>query len=130
MDNPDNPMARPLSRAEEERLYGDDVADAQRADFAIERTLDVIKNGIDELEVGEYGRERDLLGQVLKLAAGRRDADVVASAVNELLAEIVKNRDSDYWDAVDEQARRLRDAWHLSNSIASVACGLSIRSKA
>ena len=129
-DNPDNPMARPLSRAEEERLYGDDVADAQRADFAIERTLDVIKNGIDELEVGEYGRERDLLGQVLKLAAGRRDADVVASAVNELLAEIVKNRDSDYWDAVDEQARRLRDAWHLSNSIASVACGLSIRSKA
>ena len=129
MDNPDNPMARPLSRAEEERLYGDDVADAQRADFAIERTLDVIKNGIDELEVGEYGRERDLLGQVLKLAAGRRDADVVASAVNELLAEIVKNRDSDYWDAVDEQARRLRDAWHLSNSIAATACGLSIRSK-
>ena len=129
-DNPDNPMARPLSRAEEERLYGDDVADAQRADFAIERTLDVIKNGIDELEVGEYGRERDLIVQVLKLAAGRRDADVVASAVNELLAEIVKNRDSDYWDAVDEQARRLRDAWHLSNSIASVACGLSIRSKA
>ena len=126
MDNPDNPMARPLSRAEEERLYGgeeDRIA-------AIERTLDVIKNGIDELEVGEYGRERDLLGQVLKLAAGRRDADVVASAVNELLAEIVKNRDSDYWDAVDEQARRLRDAWHLSNSIASVACGLSIRSKA
>lgn len=130
MDNPDNPMARPLSRAEEERLYGDDVADAQRADFAIERTLDVIKNGIDDLEVGEYGRERDLIVQVLKLAAGRRDADVVASAVNELLAEIVKNRDSDYWDAVDEQARRLRDAWHLSNSIASVACGLSIRSKA
>ena len=23
MDNPDNPMARPLSRAEEERLFGD-----------------------------------------------------------------------------------------------------------
>ena len=130
MDNPDNPMARPLSRAEEERLYGDDVADAQRADFAIERTLDVIKNGIDELEVGEYGRERDLIVQVLKLAAGRRDADVVASAVNELLAEIVKNRDADYWDAVDEQARRLRDVWHLSNSIAATACGLSIRSKA
>lgn len=130
MDNPDNPMARPLSRAEEERLYGDDVADAQRADFAIERTLDVIKNGIDELEVGEYGRERDLLGQVLKLAAGRRDADVVASAVNELLAEIVKNRDADYWNAVDEQARRLRDVWHLSNSIASMACGLSIKEQA
>ena len=129
-DNPDNPMARPLSRAEEERLYGDDVADAQRADFAIERTLNVIKSGVDELEVGEYGRERDLLGQVLKLAAGRRDADVVASAVNELLAEIVKNRDADYWDAVDEQARRLRDVWHLSNSIAATACGLSIRSKA
>jgi len=130
MDNPDNPMARPLSRAEEERLYGDDVADAQRADFAIERTLDVIKSGIDELEVGEYGRERDLLGQVLKLAAGRRDADVVASAVNELLAEIVKNRDADYWNAVDEQARRLRDVWHLSNSIASMACGLSIKEQA
>jgi len=130
MDNPDNPMARPLSRDEEERLYGDDVADAQRADFAIERTLDVIKSGIDELEVGEYGRERDLLGQVLKLAAGRRDADVVASAVNELLAEIVKNRDADYWNAVDEQARRLRDVWHLSNSIASMACGLSIKEQA
>ena len=130
MDNPDNPMARPLSRDEEERLYGDDVADAQRADFAIERTLDVIKNGIDELEVGEYGRERDLLGQVLKLAAGRRDAEVVASAVNELLAEIVKNRDADYWNAVDEQARRLRDVWHLSNSIASMACGLSIKEQA
>ena len=134
MDNPDNPMARPLSRDEEERLYGDDVADAQRADFASERTLDVIKSGIDaafdELEIGEYGRERDLIVQVLKLAAGRRDADVVASVVNELLAEIVKNRDSDYWDAVDEQARRLRDAWHLSNSIAATACGLSIRSKA
>jgi len=130
MDNPDNPMARPLSRDEEERLYGDDVADAQRADFAIERTLGVIKSGIDELEVGEYGRERDLLGQVLKLAAGRRDADVVASAVNELLAEIVKNRDADYWNAVDEQARRLRDVWHLSNSIASMACGLSIKEQA
>ena len=133
-DNPDNPMARPLSRAEEERLYGDDVADAQRADFAIERTLNVIKSGIDaafdELEIGEYGRERDLIVQVLKLAAGRRDADVVASAVNELLAEIVKNRDADYWDAVDEQARRLRDVWHLSNSIASMACGLSIKEQA
>ena len=129
-DNPDNPMARPLSRAEEERLYGDDVADAQRADFAIERTLNVIKSGIDELEVGEYGRERDLLGQVLKLAAGRRDADVVASAVNELLAEIVKNRDADYWNAIDERARRINAAWSTSNSIASMACGLSIRSTA
>ena len=129
-DNPDNPMARPLSRAEEERLYGDDVADAQRADFAIERTLDVIKNGIDELEVGEYGRERDLLGQVLKLAAGRRDADVVASAVNELLSEVVKNRDPYYWAAEDERRRRINDAWRLSNNLASMACGLSIRSKA
>ena len=130
MDNPDNPMARPLSRAEEERLYG---GEEDRA-AAIERTLNVIKNGVDaafdELEIGEYGRERDLIVQVLKLAAGRRDADVVASAVNELLAEIVKNRDADYWDAVDEQARRLRDVWHLSNSIAATACGLSIRSKA
>ena len=130
MDNPDNPMARPLSRAEEERLYGDDVADAQRADFAIERTLNVIKSGIDELEVGEYGRERDLLGQVLKLAAGRRDADVVASAVNELLSEVVKNRDPYYWAAEDERRRRINDAWRLSNNLASMACGLSIRSKA
>jgi len=129
-DNPDNPMARPLSRAEEERLYGDDVADAQRADFAIERTLNVIKSGIDELEVGEYGRERDLLGQVLKLAAGRRDADVVASAVNELLSEVVKNRDPYYWAAEDERRRRINDAWRLSNNLASMACGLSIRSKA
>ena len=128
--NIDNPMARPLSPAEEDKFYGLDG----KAREVAERTLDAIKSGSDavfaDLEVGEYGRERDLLGQVLKLAAGRRDADVVASAVNELLAEIVKNRDSDYWDAVDEQARRLRDAWHLSNSIASVACGLSIRSKA
>ena len=130
MDNPDNPMARPLSRAEEERLYGDDVADAQRADFAIERTLNVIKSGVDELEVGEYGRERDLLGQVLKLAAGRRDADVVASAVNELLSEVVKNRDPYYWAAEDERRRRINDAWRLSNNLASMACGLSIRSKA
>ena len=129
-DNPDNPMARPLSRAEEERLYGDDVADAQRADFAIERTLNVIKSGVDELEVGEYGRERDLLGQVLKLAAGRRDADVVASAVNELLSEVVKNRDPYYWAAEDERRRRINDAWRLSNNLASMACGLSIRSKA
>ena len=128
--NIDNPMARPLSRAEEERLYGDDVADAQRADFAIERTLNVIKSGIDELEVGEYGRERDLLGQVLKLAAGRRDADVVASAVNELLSEVVKNRDPYYWAAEDERRRRINDAWRLSNNLASMACGLSIRSKA
>ena len=129
-DNPDNPMARPLSRAEEERLYGDDVADAQRADFAIERTLNVIKSGVDELEVGEYGRERDLLGQVLKLAAGRRDADVVASAVNELLSEVVNNRDPYYWAAEDERRRRINDAWRLSNNLASMACGLSIRSKA
>ena len=128
--NIDNPMARPLSRAEEERLYGDDVADAQRADFAIERTLNVIKSGVDELEVGEYGRERDLLGQVLKLAAGRRDADVVASAVNELLSEVVKNRDPYYWAAEDERRRRINDAWRLSNNLASMACGLSIRSKA
>lgn len=103
-------------------------------EHAIERTLNVIKSGIDaafdELEIGEYGRERDLIVQVLKLAAGRRDADVVASAVNELLAEIVKNRDADYWNAVDEQARRLRDVWHLSNSIASMACGLSIKEQA
>ena len=122
------------SRAEFE-MAADDECEVEHAhEHAIERTLDVIKSDIDaafdELEIGEYGRERDLIVQVLKLAAGRRDADVVASAVNELLAEIVKNRDADYWNAVDEQARRLRDVWHLSNSIASVACGLSIRSKA
>ena len=103
-------------------------------EHAIERTLNVIKSGIDaafdELEIGEYGRERDLLGQVLKLAAGRRDADVVASAVNELLSEVVKNRDPYYWAAEDERRRRINDAWRLSNNLASMACGLSIRSKA
>lgn len=132
--NIDNPMARPMSRAEEIRLYGDEQAAMRARAFATDRTLEVLRENGDgafaDLEVGEYGRERDLLGQVLKLAAGRRDADVVASAVNELLAEIVKNRDPDYWDAIDERARRINAAWSTSNSIASMACGLSIRSKA
>lgn len=134
MDNPDNPMARPLSRAEEDRFYGDEQAAMCARAFATERTLEVLRENGDgafaDLEVGEYGRERDLLGQVLKLAAGRRDADVVASAVNELLAEIVKNRDADYWDAIDEHARRINVAWHLSNSLASMACGLNVRGAA
>lgn len=130
----DNPMARPLSRAEEDRFYGDEQAAMRARAFATDRTLEVLRENGDgafaNLKVGEYGRERDLLGQVLKLAAGRRDADVVASAVNELLAEIVKNRDPDYWDAIDDRARRINAAWHLSNSIASMACRLNIRSKA
>ena len=133
-DNPDNPMARPLSRAEEERLYGDDVADAQRADFAIERTLDVIKNGFDaafdELEIGEYDKEAALIVQALKLAATGRDDAVIAAAVQQLLHQVISNRDPKFWDEVDERARRISQSWREVNNVARMAAGLSIRSKA
>ena len=130
MDNPDNPMARPLSRAEEDRLYG---GEEDRA-AAIERTLDAIKRGsdavFDELEIGQYENEAALIVLALQLAANDRDDAVIAAAVKELLACVAKNRDASFWREADERTRRIRDAWHLSNSIASMACGLNIRSKA
>ena len=130
MDNPDNPMARPLSRAEEERLYGgeeDRIA-------AIERTLDVIKNGFDaafdELEIGEYDKEAALIVQALKLAATGRDDAVIAAAVQQLLHQVISNRDPKFWDEVDERARRISQSWREVNNVARMAAGLSIRSKA
>ena len=84
----------------------------------------------DELEIGEYEKEAALIVQALRLAATGRDDAVIAAAVKELLACVAKNRDASFWREADERTRRIRDAWHLSNSIASMACGLSIRSKA
>ena len=130
MDNPDNPMAPPLSRAEEERLYG---GEEDRA-AAIERTLNVIKNGVDaafdELEIGEYDKEAALIVQALKLAATGRDDAVIAAAVQRLLHQVISNRDPKFWDEVDERARRISQSWHEVNNVARMAAGLSIRSKA
>ena len=130
MDNPDNPMARPLSRDEEERLFGgeeDHIA-------AVERTLDVIKNGFDaafdELEIGEYDKEAALIVQALKLAATGRDDAVIAAAVQQLLHQVISNRDPKFWDEVDERARRISQSWREVNNVARMAAGLSIRSKA
>lgn len=121
---------QPLSRAEEERLYG---GEEDRA-AAIERTLNVIKNGIDaafdELEIGEYEKEAALIVQALRLAATGRDDAVIAAAVKELLACVAKNSDASFWREADERTRRIRDAWHVSNSIASMACGLNVRGAA
>ena len=113
----------------------EDEWEVERAhENAAERTLDAIKRGsdavFDELEIGQYDKEAALIVQALQLAANDRDDAVIAAAVRQLLYRIVENRDPGFWREIDEQARRLRDAWHLSNSIASVACGLSIRSKA
>lgn len=130
MNNPDNAMARPLSPAEEDKFYGLDG----KAREVAERTLDAIKSGsdavFDELEIGEYEKEAALIVQALRLAATGRDDAVIAAAVKELLACVAKNRDASFWREADERTRRIRDAWRLSNSIASMACGLSIRSKA
>lgn len=130
MDNPDNPMARPLSRAEEERLYGgeeDRIA-------AIERTLDVIKNGFDaafdELEIGEYDKEAALIVQALKLAATGRDDAVIAAAVQQLLHQVISNRDPKFWDEVDERARRISQSWREVNNVARMAADLSIKEQA
>lgn len=127
--NIDSPMARPLSRAEEDHLYGGSEQEREATD----RTLHIIKSSpcpVSELDVGEYDPERRLLSQALSLAAGGRDDAVIAAAVKLLLAEVLQRCDASYWEHVDAQQRRILDAWHVSNSVASMACGLTVRSKA
>ncbi len=126
MDNPDNPMARPLSRAEEERLYGSD----DQANAARERTLDAINSSLHvmfDLDVGESESERALIGLALQFAASGRDDIMIAAAVKQLLSAVVKRCDADYWDDIDGRTRRINAAWSTSNSIASMACGLNVR---
>lgn len=113
----------------------EDEWEVERAhENAAERTLDAIKRGsdavFDELEIGQYENEAALIVQALQLAAMDRDDAVIAAAVKELLACVAKNRDASFWREADERTRRIRDAWHLSNSIAGMACGLNVRGAA
>lgn len=120
-DNPDNPMALPLTRAEEIRLWGDESAAAA----AEQRTLDILADGkaLDDLEIVEYEPECDALNQALAVAANYRSTDKqIADAMRAVIAAIVERCDVEYWDIVDD-VRRER-SWNLSNALARAACGI------
>lgn len=123
--NLDNPMARPLSRAEEDALWGDESAAAA----AEQRTRDVLlldKDAITELEIFEYQVESDALNAALKVAANCRSSDQqIADAMRAVIAAIVARCDVEYWDIVDD-VRRER-SWNLSNALARTACGIPAR---
>lgn len=124
-DNPDNPMAAPLTRAEEIRLWGDE----QASEAAEQRTRDVLldsKDAITELETFEYQPECDALNVALKVAANYRSSDqAIADAMRAVIAAIVERCDAEYWDIVDG-VRRER-SWNLSNALARTACGIPAR---
>ena len=124
-DNPDNPMAAPLTRAEEIRLWGDE----QASEAAEQRTLDVLldsKDAITELETFEYQPECDALNAAIKVAANYRSTDQqIADAMRAVIAAIVERCDAEYWDIVDD-VRRER-SWNLSNALARTACGIPAR---
>ena len=120
--NPDNPMALPLTRAEEIRLWGDESAAAA----AEQRTHDFLADGkaLDELEVIEYQPECDALNAALKVAANYRSTDKqIADVMRGLVAAIVKRCDADYWEIVDEN-RRASDYWKFVNGAAGAICGI------
>ena len=122
--NPDNPMALPLTRAEEIRLWGDE----QASEAAEQRTRDVLADGkaLDELEVIEYQPECDALNAAIKVAANYRSTDQqIADAMRAVIAAIVERCDVEYWDIVDD-VRRER-SWNLSNALARTACGIPAR---
>lgn len=124
--NPDNPMALPLTRAEEIRLWGDESAAAA----AEQRTRDVLlldKDAITELEIFEYQVESDALNRALAVAASYRSTDKqVADAMRRLVAAIVARCDADYWEIVDEN-RRASDYWKFVNGAAGAICGIPAR---
>lgn len=123
--NPDNPMALPLTRAEEIRLWGDE----QASEAAEQRTRDVLlldKDAITELEIFEYQPECDALNAAIKVAANYRSTDQqIADAMRAVIAAIVERCDVEYWDIVDD-VRRER-SWNLSNALARTACGIPAR---
>lgn len=122
--NPDNPMALPLTRAEEIRLWGDE----QASEAAEQRTLDVLldsKDAITELETFEYQPECDALNVALKVAANYRSSDqAIADAMRAVIAAIVERCDVEYWDIVDDVRR---ERWNRANAMARTACGMPAR---
>lgn len=122
--NPDNPMALPLTRAEEIRLWGDE----QASEAAEQRTLDVLldsKDAITELETFEYQPECDALNVALKVAANYRSTDQqIAGAMRAVIAAIVERCDVEYWDIVGDVRR---ERWNRANAMARTACGIPAR---
>lgn len=122
--NPDNPMALPLTRAEEIRLWGDE----QAAEAAERRTRDVLlldKDAITELEIFEYQVESDALNRALAVAANYRSTDKqIADAMRAVIAAIVERCDVEYWDTVDGVRR---ERWNRANAMARTACGIPAR---
>lgn len=121
--NLDNPMARPLSRAEEDALWGDESAAAA----AEQRTLDILADGkaLDDLEIVEYQPECDALNQALAVAGSYRSTDKqIADAMRAVIAAIVARCDVEYWDTVDGVRR---ERWNRANAMARTACGMPAR---
>lgn len=123
LHEPDNPMALPLTPAEEARLWGDESA----ASAAEQRTHDVLADGkaLDELEVIEYQPECDALNAAIKVAANYRSTDQhIADAMRAVIAAIVARCDVEYWDTVDGVRR---ERWNRANAMARTACGMPAR---
>lgn len=99
--NIDNPMARPLSRAEEDRLYGSD-AQAKAEQANIDYVMSLVRHGVGESDVidalawldEEAGATR--IARILIDAAGGKNVEVAAR-------ELIR-------DAATEQARLTIDA--------------------
>lgn len=79
----------------------------------VDRILETLKGerGFFEAEIGEYGYEAELLADLIHTAVQQAnnnvgDARDIEWRALSLAYEIIQNRDSDYWSAVDENQRR------------------------
>lgn len=92
--------------------------DYDEPDDSAARTLDALQTTPEStytlLEIGEYGAESDEIGQILMLAACRREhgeSDVcsdgrIAARVMRLLDEVLANRRGSFWETVDDYRRK------------------------
>lgn len=109
MPNLENPMARPLTRAEEIYLWGDEKAERQAYEAAREDVFDNLTCSPDlvcrEEEIAEYDGEDEALGRLVMLAVDDlrqheekgdydrsvRDAQIL-NAARKLAELLVENR--------------------------------------
>lgn len=101
MDNPDNPMARPLSRAEEDRLWGN-----ARQSMAEQAFVDDLMRSV-HMGSGEYG-VAEALAWLDEEAGAHRIARILIDAANGKSVEVAA-RDL-IRAAATEQARLTIDA--------------------
>lgn len=106
----ENPMARPLTRAEEIMLWGDENATTEW-DEVLSGLIDKPDECFIQQEVGWYKGEQEALGRIVMLAAdayenGVRDRQSILRAVADLGELMMRNRLPEReWKSAHEAAR-------------------------